>query len=178
MPRETAGAANGRFRTPWGEGLVTVRRGRLVGVELPPILGVEAPELDKTAGPQDLALAARWVSELEAYFRGERLTWIAEEIGLDRQQMSPFLVSVYETLLTVPAGITVSYGTLADMAGFPRAARAVGTAMARNYIPIVVPCHRVIRSDGTLGRYGSDSSWKERLLAHEREHMAEGDIWR
>ncbi len=66
----------------------------------------------------------------------------------------------------------MSYGELAEMAGYPRAARAVGNAMASNPIPIVVPCHRVVRSDGTLGNYGNDPTWKERLLEHERLHVA------
>jgi len=63
-------------------------------------------------------------------------------------------------------------GTLAEMAGYPRAARAVGNAMASNPIPVVVPCHRVVRSDGSLGRYGDDPAWKERLLDHEQKHVA------
>ncbi len=61
------------------------------------------------------------------------------------------------------------------MAGFPRAARAVGTAMANNPIPVVVPCHRVIRADGSLGSYGDDPSWKPKLLEHERACTA---TWR
>jgi O-6-methylguanine DNA methyltransferase len=166
---------------------VTVWQGRLAGVELPPLAGpgvpgsleagarsAEAGHGSGDAGSQrDQQLLERWVGELERYFRGERLSWTAEEIALDHRAMSAFTRAVYETLLTVPAAVTVSYGVLAEMAGFPGAARAVGTAMATNFIPIVVPCHRVIKSDGSLGRYGSDSTWKERLLAHERRY-AEG----
>jgi methylated-DNA-[protein]-cysteine S-methyltransferase len=128
-------------------------------------------------GDRDRAVVARWVDALEAYFHGERLSWTAEEIDLERRETGPFRRAVYETLLTVPAGVTVSYGALAEMAGFPRAARAVGTAMASNPIPVVVPCHRVIRSDGSLGRYGDDPSWKERLLAHELKY-ADRDVAR
>jgi methylated-DNA-[protein]-cysteine S-methyltransferase len=160
---------------------VTVWRGRLAGVELPPLTGATVGETADASlecqgamGQNDRERLEHWIGELEAYFRGERLSWTAEEIALDERVMSPFTRAVYETLLSVPAAVTVSYGALAGMAGFPRAARAVGTAMATNCIPIVVPCHRVIRSDGSLGRYGSDSSWKERLLAHERRYAGEG----
>lgn len=158
------------FSTPWGEGSVTVWHGRLVGVELPPLWKEDSSGGGTVVAGADRKALGRWVRELEAYFRGERLSWTAEEIALDERVMSPFTRAVYETLLSVPAAVTVSYGALAEMAGFPRAARAVGTAMATNFIPIVVPCHRVIRSDGSLGRYGRDSAWKERLLAHERRY--------
>lgn len=154
--------------------MVSVRRGRLVGVELPP---VEAPASTAPQGEAEVeerAAPARWTRELEAYFRGERLCWKAEEIPLDDLGAGEFRRAVYEVLLSIPPGETVSYGALAEMAGHPRAARAVGTAMATNPLPIVIPCHRVIRSDGSLGNYGSDPSWKERLLSHERQHRRHG----
>jgi methylated-DNA-[protein]-cysteine S-methyltransferase len=148
----------------------------LAEVELPPLAGRRDGEQVEIvdADPGSLAVLSRWAAELEAYFRGERLSWNAEEVGLSELPLNGFSRAVYETLLGVPAGLTVSYGTLAQMAGFPRAARAVGTAMATNPIPVVVPCHRVIRSDGSLGRYGDDPTWKERLLAHERLHAGRG----
>lgn len=169
---------SGRFQTSWGKGLVTVCQGRLAGVELPPVLGEESTEVYDVAAEGDQALLSKWVNELEAYFRGERLSWTAEEVGLDGQAMTPFMMSVYSSLLTVPAGITVSYGVLAGMAGFPRAARAVGNAMANNHVPVVIPCHRVVRSDGSLGRYGSDPMWKKRLLAHEEQYALKGAVSR
>ena len=167
---------DGPFTTPWGKGLVTVSRGRLLGVELPPLgqLPPTHPDGLSVVDPADQTALKRWRAELEAYFRGERLSWSAEEVGLDEWPANGFTRAVYETLLGVPAGLTVSYGTLAEMAGFPRAARAVGSAMATNPIPIVIPCHRVIRSDGSLGRYGNDPTWKERLLAHERRYANKG----
>ncbi|OFW58118.1 MAG: hypothetical protein A2133_01470 [Actinobacteria bacterium RBG_16_64_13] len=129
------------------------------------------------AGPSDAAADAvdraaldRWVHELEAYFRGERLTWSPRELALDELTPGSFDRAVYSALLSVPPAVTVSYGVLAEMAGYPRAARAVGNAMATNPIPVVIPCHRVVRSDGSLGNYGDDPAWKERLLAHERDH--------
>lgn len=165
----------GRYQTPWGDGCVTIVRGRLAEVELPPLRrreggGALGDGRPGTADEADRAALDRWVDQLEAYFRGERLAWKSGEVPVDELAASPFDRAVYKTLLTVPPAVTVSYGVLAEMAGFPRAARAVGNAMACNPIPIVVPCHRVIRADGRLGNYGSDPSWKERLLEHERRH--------
>jgi O-6-methylguanine DNA methyltransferase len=174
--RQVRTSVDGPFATPWGKGLLTVARGRLVGVELPPLARPPAKDGGDHSALEaaDRAALKHWESELEAYFRGERLSWSAEEVSLDEWLVNGFARAVYDTLLGVPAGLTVSYGALAEMAGFPRAARAVGTAMATNPIPIVIPCHRVIRSDGSLGRYGDDPTWKERLLAHERRYAGQG----
>ena len=159
-----------RFATPWGEGAVAVQGGRLVGVELPPVR--EAAGTSESAGatrPEDARALERWTAELEAYFRGERLSWRVSDLAIEDMGLTPFARRIVATLMEVPAGSTVSYGELAAQAGCPRAARAAGSVMACNNIPIVIPCHRVIRSDGSLGRYGTDPSWKKRLLDHERE---------
>lgn len=177
------------YTTAWGEGWVYVHDGRLVGVDLPgegpthsgrdapaPGAGASHAPAGVTAGSggvpaepgaADSQALSLWVRELEAYFAGERTTWTGAEVPLGAMRLGGFEQAVYEALLAVPAGQTVTYGELAEMAGYPRAARAVGNAMAANPIPVVVPCHRVIRSDGTLGNYGNDPEWKERLLVHE-----------
>lgn len=157
--------------TPWGEGSVIVWDGRLLEVELPPVRHRHDGPPAQTVADGDIIALRRWVSELESYFRGERLSWEYGEVDLSSRELTRFGLRTIEALMDVPAGSTVSYGTLAEMAGFPRAARAVGSVMASNGIPIVIPCHRVIRSDGSLGRYGNDSTWKERLLKHEREAL-------
>jgi methylated-DNA-[protein]-cysteine S-methyltransferase len=169
------------YQTSWGEGWVYVRDGELAGVDLPGEAGgpckvsADCPEVGAggepggAAGPAapDAEALTFWVGELEAYFRGERTTWTPEEVPLGHLGLGVFEETVYEALLAVPPGETVTYGELAEMAGYPRAARAVGNAMANNPIPVVVPCHRVVRSNGTLGNYGNDPRWKERLLKHE-----------
>jgi methylated-DNA-[protein]-cysteine S-methyltransferase len=66
----------------------------------------------------------------------------------------------------------VSYGTLAELAGAPRAARAVGTACATNLLGLIVPCHRVVRADGSLGQYGYGAVVKRRLLDHEARYQS------
>lgn len=153
---------------------MTVSGGRLAEVELPPFVSPAATEAAQRADPENEAALALWIDHLESYFRGERLAWTADEVPLDALGAGPFYRAVYETLLSVPPAVTVSYGALAEMAGYPRAARAVGTAMATNPIPIVIPCHRVVHADGSLGNYGTDPAWKERLLMHEAEHVHAG----
>jgi methylated-DNA-[protein]-cysteine S-methyltransferase len=174
-----AGVLSAPYRTPWGDGSVTVRQGRLIGVDLPGqaaaavLRGAPAVRIGAAKNGADREALDRWVGELEAYFLGRRLAWTAEEIPLDGLGVGAFAGAVYAALLSVPPAVTVSYGALAEMAGYPRAARAVGTAMATNPIPVVIPCHRVIRSDGSLGNYGNDPAWKQRLLVHELEYAGE-----
>jgi methylated-DNA-[protein]-cysteine S-methyltransferase len=161
------------YRTEWGDGAVTVCDGRLIAVDVPgDAAGGLTPPQTGRVHSDDQAALQRWIGELEAYFRGERLCWTAGEVDVEQLGVPEFAQKVYATLLTVPAAETVSYGGLAQLAGYPRAARAVGSAMANNPIPIVVPCHRVIRSDGSYGNYGHDPGYKVRLLDHERAHVA------
>ena len=102
--------------------------------------------------------------ELDQYFAGRLRTFTAP---LDRQLSSGFRRTVLEHLTDIAYGRTASYAAVAELAGNPRAVRAVGTACATNPIPVVVPCHRVLRSDGTLGGYLGGSDAKRTLLALE-----------
>src|SRR5690606_28662742 len=91
-------------------------------------------------------------AELDAYFAGALRSF---PVAPDWTSVSGFRRDVLQALATdVPYGETVSYGELAAMVGRPGAARAVGTAMATNPFPIVVPCHRVVRAGGVLGHFG------------------------
>lgn len=78
-----------------------------------------------------------------------------DDVPLDLSEHPEFHQKVYRRLKKLPAGQTVSYGKLADLIGAHGAARAVGRAMATNSIPIIVPCHRVVKSDGSLGNYSA-----------------------
>jgi methylated-DNA-[protein]-cysteine S-methyltransferase len=104
------------------------------------------------------------VIELEQYFAGERTEFA---VPLDWSGTAGFRAEVLRRLRRVPYGEVVSYGELAVLAGRPGAARAVGTTMAANPLPILIPCHRVIRSGGELGNYGNDPRAKVWLLVHE-----------
>ncbi len=102
--------------------------------------------------------------QLKEYFQGRRRNFevdIAPTIGTD------FDRKVWDELLKIPPGETVTYGEIARRIGYPGAARAVGGAVGRNPIPIVVPCHRVVGADHTLTGFGL-GLWRKRwLLAHE-----------
>jgi O-6-methylguanine DNA methyltransferase len=124
--------------------------------------GISAAGSDATSNE-----ALRWARELGDYFRGLRRGWNGDDIRLDSFGFTPFRAAVYRALLEVPAGSTITYGELARAAGRPGAARAVGSAMAENPIAIVIPCHRVVRNDGSLGRYGFGAPWKPFLLQLE-----------
>jgi methylated-DNA-[protein]-cysteine S-methyltransferase len=104
---------------------------------------------------------------LSAYF--EAGTPIALPVDL-RLAHAPFRRAVLERLREVPQGETVSYGELAARAGNPRAARAVGSACARNPVPVVVPCHRVLPGTGRLGAYAGGPERKRTLLDLEGVH--------
>jgi methylated-DNA-[protein]-cysteine S-methyltransferase len=103
--------------------------------------------------------------ELDEYFAGRRRSF---DLALDWQLARGFRRTVLGHLATdVAYGRTASYGALAALAGNPKAVRAVGTACATNPIPLVVPCHRVIRSDGAMGAYRGGTEAKRTLLALE-----------
>ena len=85
-------------------------------------------------------------------------------------QGTPFQLSVLIALQEVPYGETISYGELARRIGKPKAYRAVGAANARNPLPIVIPCHRVIGSNGSLVGFGGGLDIKQKLLDLERTH--------
>jgi methylated-DNA-[protein]-cysteine S-methyltransferase len=103
----------------------------------------------------------RAVHQLDEYFAGTRTTF---DLDLDLSLSAGFRQLVQRCLPLIAYGRTASYAQVAEMAGNPRAIRAVGTACATNPIPIVVPCHRVLRSDGSLGGYRGGPAAKALLL--------------
>jgi methylated-DNA-[protein]-cysteine S-methyltransferase len=114
----------------------------------------------------------RAIVALQRYFAGRETD--LREVDLDLDGVSPFHRKVYETARSIGWGQTASYGMLAERVGAPGAARAVGQAMARNPVPIIVPCHRVIASERKLGGFSAfgGSVTKERLLALEGVRLA------
>lgn len=111
--------------------------------------------------PARLTTAAR---EVDEYFAGRRQAF---DLPLDLRLSAGFRRAVLDRLREVGYGRTSSYAELAAAAGSPRAVRAVGTACATNPLPVVVPCHRVVRSDGALGNYVGGVAAKRALLALE-----------
>ncbi|MFB3880423.1 MAG: methylated-DNA--[protein]-cysteine S-methyltransferase [Armatimonadota bacterium] len=110
-------------------------------------------------------LLRRLSSDLERYFAGEPVDFTSYELDLDH--MPPFLHRALVAARRIPRGQVRSYGWLAKAAGNAKAARAAGQAMARNPIPIIIPCHRVIASNGGLGGFGGGLELKRRLLEME-----------
>ena len=105
------------------------------------------------------------VRETDEYFRGHRETF-SVPVGLSG--VTPFQKKVLEALRNVPFGSTVSYGKLAELAGVLNGGRAVGNVMNMNPVPIIIPCHRVIKADGTLGGFGMGVDIKKMLLLLEQ----------
>jgi methylated-DNA-[protein]-cysteine S-methyltransferase len=104
------------------------------------------------------------VRQLREYFAGKRRDF---DLPL-APEGTTFQRRVWRELQAIPYGETISYGELARRVGNPKASRAVGSANGKNQIPIVIPCHRVIASDGGLGGFGGGLPVKEKLLALEK----------
>jgi len=107
------------------------------------------------------------IHQLRAYFAGELETF---DLDLAPEGTS-FQQKVWDELLRIPYGETISYGQLARRIGNPNASRAVGLANGSNPIPIIIPCHRVIGSNGKLTGYGGGLPIKEKLLALEKRQL-------
>lgn len=116
---------------------------------------------------QDPVSVADVRHRVESYFRGEGES--LERIPLDLEAAPPFFKAAWEACRSIPPGETRSYAWLAAAAGRPGAFRAAGQAMAKNRLAFVIPCHRVIGSDGGLHGYGGGLDVKAWLLDMERE---------
>lgn len=106
-----------------------------------------------------------WIAEIiEDYFDGDITAFNGISV---RQPGSDFSQSAWRAMRRIPAGRVISYAALAAKVGSPAAVRAAGTACGRNAIAPFIPCHRIVRSDGTLGNYGYGATKKSWLLRHE-----------
>lgn len=130
----------------------------------------QGPKAERANGPGAglPGAVARAQEQLLAYFAGDLTSF---DVPL-RPAGTPWQQKVWRALVDVPFGETKSYRDIARQVGNPRAARAVGMALNRNPIAIIIPCHRVVGADGSLTGYGGGLALKERLLAHERRAVA------
>jgi len=154
-------------QTPIGELLVVASDRGLAAISYQTDPEESLDRLARIAGPRVLRSprsvdAAR--RELDEYFAGKRRSF---DLALDLRALPPFTVSVLGELARVPYGETTTYGALARRVGHPKAARAVGTVMHRNRVPIVLPCHRVVGSTGDLTGYAGGLDRKRTLLELE-----------
>jgi methylated-DNA-[protein]-cysteine S-methyltransferase len=151
----TRARAHGRARETPSQG----------GAKHPPPSRSTIPAKHARVGRGSAAKAEQLVHRLHAYFEGDQVDF--QDVEVDVDGWTPFQLDVVRALRVIPYGEVVSYRELAQLAGYPRAQRAAGTFCARNRFPLVVPCHRVVSSDG-LGSYGSlGLDYKRRLLALE-----------
>jgi methylated-DNA-[protein]-cysteine S-methyltransferase len=145
----------GRVESPLGQLHVAVSETGLVRIAFP------SEHHGRVAGDDRLEAVRR---QLDEYFAGDRREFT---VPLDLGSASGFRLRALEAMGRLPFGETVTYAELAARAGNPRAARAAGHACATNPIPIVLPCHRVLGSDGGLHGYGGGLHVKEQLLRLE-----------
>ncbi|MFB3895179.1 MAG: methylated-DNA--[protein]-cysteine S-methyltransferase [bacterium] len=104
---------------------------------------------------------------LDNYFSGKKVSLISSNITFDFHVGTKFQQSVWKALCRIPYGQVRSYKWVAEQIGNPKSVRAVGQANGRNPIPILVPCHRVINADGSIGGYSGGLDFKRKLLAIE-----------
>ena len=155
LPQPSSGTRARARRTPTHQG----------GADRPPPSRSTLPPRRARGGNGIAPKADKLIQRFKAYFAGQQISF--GDVQLELDDWTPFQLDIVRTLRRVPYGEVVSYGELARLAGYPRAQRAAGTFCAHNRFGIVVPCHRVVASDG-LGSYGSlGPGYKQRLLALE-----------
>jgi len=156
------------FKSPVGEILVTRTEKGLNFVSFPKSTWekfLSALSKDKNISLlKDEKKFSALKKDLKMYFSGKKANFKEK---LDLKGGTAFQKRVWEAMLRIPFGQTRSYGWLAQQVGGKNKARAVGTACGANPIPIIVPCHRVIREDGSLGGYGGGLGMKRKLLEIE-----------
>jgi methylated-DNA-[protein]-cysteine S-methyltransferase len=160
--------------SPVGRVLVAASDTGLVRVEFRTTEASFVAQLRRTLDAEPVRSPARTaeiVHQLRAYFAGERRAF---DLRIDFHDVSPFLRRVLAAAASVPPGQVVSYGEIARRIGQPRSSRAVGQALKRNPMPIVIPCHRVIAAGGKIGGYGGGLRMKRTLLRLEGARLASG----
>jgi len=162
MKTTTRTTTEERYETPFGVGRL------LLAGDLP--LDHEIP--DQRLSPSGAA-PGPWGRLLQWYFAGDPVTFPLDlDAYVAAVGATAFEAAALRALHRVPYGEVLSYRDLAVAAGRPNAYRAVGTVMAGNRLPVILPCHRVIHNDGSLGQYGDDPAWKRRLLELEGVDLA------
>jgi methylated-DNA-[protein]-cysteine S-methyltransferase len=152
------------YRAPQGWGSVRYEGSTVLAIDLPRRRSATPRNSEQPPAP-----IARLLKDLSGYFDGEvPVVTLPAGLTFDMSSVGTFRRKVYQEVSRIPAGRTMSYGEVARRVGHPGAARAVGTAMATNPFAPIVPCHRVVRSDGSLGGYGGGLLLKEKMLSHER----------
>ncbi len=146
------------IETPWGE--ICLCYSRRYGVCYLYLPGSEPPD----PPPRQRLPWTGLIEDIRRYFRGEKVEF---RYPLDLSGLGVFSRQVLGEVLRIPFGATRSYGEIARYVGCPGGARAVGRVMARNPVPLLIPCHRVVRHDGSPGGFTVGQRWKKYLLELE-----------
>jgi methylated-DNA-[protein]-cysteine S-methyltransferase len=159
------------FKTQWGLfGVLGTGDG---------LLRIQLPDTEKTAVKSRLLNGIEGAkrkkfefstlkTKILAYYQGKPVNF--NDVKVDIGDFTPFQQKVFRNLRKVKSGKTVTYGQLAKLSGNPRAARAIGSVMAANPLPLIIPCHRVIRADGSIGQFSGfgGTRTKKRMLDLEK----------
>lgn len=158
------------FQSPLGPMILAATTQGLAGLwfeqqrHLPAVLMPDSTGLDVWPTDPDHPVLKRATQQLTAYFAGGHTPF---DLPLDLTGGTPFQQSVWQALLAIPPGTTASYGQISGRIGKPAAVRAVGAAVGRNPVSIIVPCHRVIGANASLTGYAGGLDRKTALLRLE-----------
>lgn len=147
--------------------IIVIRNGMVISLDVTDGGMYEARKMVSTIHPEATESMTPFKTIrtlLDRYLQGREVDF---DIEVDISSLGTFTQNVLDELRNIPYGETRTYGWLAKKVGKPGAARAVGQALKRNPIPIIIPCHRIIRDDGTIGGFSMGINIKERLLALE-----------
>lgn len=155
--------------TTWGAALLAWTPAGIARVELPGGSFEKVAAHGSTVGTfaRPTGFAADAAKRIREYFAGEAID--LDDLPLDLDRVPPFAQKVYAAARAIPRGKTETYGDIAERVGSPRASRAVGGALGRNPVPLVVPCHRVVGAGGRVGGFSASGGigLKRRMLALE-----------
>lgn len=152
------------IKTEIGNFMLEMSLRGLYAVRFPGKYTPQRPGLCKNTPRKDLVFA-RVGGVFKKYFKNPLVK--LRFLKLDLSGSTDFQKRIYRVLMRIPAGKVITYGKLAQRAGYPGAARAVGSAMKKNRLPIVIPCHRVVPVSGGIGEYSAGKKWKRWLLEYE-----------
>jgi O-6-methylguanine DNA methyltransferase len=158
------------MRSSWGVIRVCARHAKVVSCDLPH-LAAEPRKPFRWDGSGIEAADSRDAQTLkraEKFVRGVFSGKVVEPPAFEWPPATPFTLRVWRALAAIPSGTTVEYSALAKRIGRPGGSRAVGRACGANPLPLIIPCHRVLPKDGTLGGFSSGLPWKRLLLEREQ----------
>ena len=155
------------FSTPFGNGVVHASELGIFKVDLPD-MSQTAETLHKTANGLRSSSLTEYASELlRRYFKGEHIEFA--DITVDLSCIPPFRCKALQVIRGIPYGNIRSYGQIAAECGSPRAARAVGGAMASNPVPVIIPCHRIVAGNGRLTGFSAPGGETAKMMLLKME---------